>query len=135
MIVVWSVTPARDFQDIEAKFRLDVRERIFFIGDRVAVFSLQFGIEDGNGAIRANAVSVVISRIMGERTQRESVPIQILGITQKRKDEVCAANVVRLIAEEVISMRVIAEVLDNGAAVGVPVGFLELLVRCVGKAL
>jgi len=112
-----------------------VRERIFFIGDRVAVFSLQFGIEDGNGAIGGDAVSVVISRIMGERSQRESVAIQILGIAQKRKDEVPAADVVRQIAEKMISMRVIAEVLDNGAAVGVPVSFLELFVRCIGKAL
>jgi hypothetical protein len=53
VVIVRGVAPARDFQDIEAKFGIDVRKRILFIGDIVAVLFFQLWIQEGNGALVA----------------------------------------------------------------------------------
>src|SRR5579864_8175332 len=52
VIAIGSVTPLGHFQDIETEFRLDVGQRIIFVGDGIAVLLLELGIKDRDGAIR-----------------------------------------------------------------------------------
>jgi len=135
VVIVRGISAARDFQDIEPKFRLDVCERVFLVGDPVAVPTLQLRIENRNGAIRGDTVAMVIGGIVSEGAESEGVVIQVLRIAQQGEDEVSAANIVSQTAEEMISVRVIAEVLNDGAAVSVAVRFFQLLGRSVWKTL
>jgi len=96
---------------------------------------LQLRIENRNGSIRGDTVAIVIGGIVSKRAESESVVIQVLRIAQQGEDEVSAANVVSQTAEEVISVRVIAEVLNDGAAVSVAVRFFQLLRRGLWKTL
>src|ERR1700691_5226667 len=134
MIIVRRVTALRYFQYVESEFRLYVGQLILFIGDRVAVFLFQLGIEDRNGAICADGVAFCVSGVMRESSERERVAIQVLRVTDEGEDEIPAAHVVRQVAEEKTSVRIISHVLDDGPAIGVAVCFFKLFGCSAGKA-
>ena len=62
-------------------------------------------------------VAVVVRGVVRERAERKSVAVKVLGIAQQGQDKVSAPHVVRQVAEEMTSVRVITHVLDNGAAI------------------
>ncbi len=70
-----------------------------------------------------------IRGIVRQRTQGEGVLIGVLAVLQHLEDEVSTADVVHQIAKFHASKRVVAQILDYGAAIGVGVGFLDLLFR------
>src|SRR4029077_2466118 len=76
-----------------------------------------------------------IRSIMRQRAQCESVFVRILALRQQLSNEVTTANVVHQIAEFHAAKRVVAQVLDDGAAIGVTVGLLELVLRELRKSL
>ena len=64
-----------------------------------------------------------ICSIVGECAQRKSIIIQIVRfprVAEERKNKITAFHIVGEIAEKDAAMRVIAQVLNNRAAVGVP---------------
>jgi hypothetical protein len=80
-------------------------------------------------------VAVIIRAVVSERSEGESVFIEIFGVSEQRFDEVGASNVVNQVAEEMAAVRVITEILNDCSAVGIAVGLPKLIMRCPGKAL
>jgi hypothetical protein len=75
-----------------------------------------------------------IRSIVRKRTQGKSILVRILTLQQQFLNEVTAANVVHQIAELHTAKRKVAEILDDGAAMGVTVRLLELDFRETGKS-
>ena len=68
-----------------------------------------------------------IRRIMRQRSQSERVLVGVLALRQQLAHEITAANVVHQVAEFHAAKRIVAEVLDHGAAISVGVRFRELV--------
>ena len=71
---------------------------------------------------------------MGERPNREGKLIGILGIAKEEDDEVAGADVMRKVGEEGIAKRVVADVLDDAACIGVGACLFEFCRSEVGIA-
>jgi hypothetical protein len=63
-----------------------------------------------------------------QRSQREGVLVNILAFEQQLANKISTANVVHQIAEFPTAERVIAEILDDGAAIRVGMSFPDLVV-------
>src|SRR4029077_10229033 len=132
VIAVWSIALSGYFQDVEAKFRFDMREGVIFVRYAVAIFLLKLGIEEGYGTVGCNGMTCVICGIVCECAQRKSIIIQLLRfprVAEERNNEITTSHIVGEIAEKDAAMWVIAQVLNNGAPVGVSV-CLAQFVRC-----
>jgi hypothetical protein len=130
VIAVWSVALLGYFQDVEAKFRFDMREGVILVGYAVAIFFLKLGIEKGHGTVGCNGMTCVICGIVCECAQRKSIIIQLLRfarVAEECKNKIAASHIVGEIAEKDAAMRVIAQALNNGAAVGVPVCLVQFV--------
>ncbi len=125
----------RYFQDVESEFRFYVRQLVFLVRNRVAVFLFQLGVQQRDGAIRAHRMAFIVGGIVSERPEGKGVAVEVFGIADKRQDEITAAHVVGQITEEETSVRVVTHVLNNGPAVRVTMRFLELFAGCIRKAL
>ena len=64
---------------------------------------------------------------MGQRAQGEGVLVKIARLPHQRHHEIAAADVVHQVAEQPAPERVVAHVLHDAAAVGVSVGFGQLV--------
>src|ERR1700730_6944994 len=117
MVTIWGVTSMRYFQNVKSKLRLYVRQPVLFIRNRVAVFLFQLGIQEWNGAVRADGVAVVVRGIVSECAEGKGVAVKVLGIPEKSQNKVSAPHIVRQVAEDKTSVRVITHVLDNSPAV------------------
>src|SRR6185369_17810765 len=73
--------------------------------------------------------------IMRQRAQGEGVLVNILTLAQQFQHEVAAANVMHQIAELYAAEGIVAQVLDDGAAIGVGMRLGDLLFRESGIAL
>src|SRR5438067_1419317 len=73
-----------------------------------------------------------IGCIVGQRSESESVFVDVAGFGNERRDKITAADVMDEIAEKAASERVIAHVLDKAAAVGVRVRGAQILSGCAG---
>src|SRR5208283_3135493 len=85
-------------------------------------------ILEGNGQVYGR-VAGDVGNIVRKRAQGESVFVGILTLQEHLSDEIAAANVVQQVAEFHAAERIVAEVLDDGAAVGIRVRLLELVFR------
>ena len=94
----------------------------------------QFWILDGNGLIDGG-VAGDIGSIVGKRAQSEGVFVGVLALLEQFDDEITATDVVHQIAEFHAAKRIVAEVLDHGATVGVTVRFGKLFFRQIRKSL
>ena len=54
----------RYLQNVESKFRLYVRQWVFFVCNQVAVLLFQLGIQEGDRAIHTDEVAVVVRGIV-----------------------------------------------------------------------
>src|SRR5258708_28609318 len=70
-----------------------------------------------------------IRGIVRERAQGEGLLVCVLALQQQLANEVAAANVVHQIAEFHAAKGIVAEILDDGAAIDVAVRFFELVFR------
>ena len=75
-----------------------------------------------------------IRGVVGESTQRKCISVQIVGLGDKRENEIAAPNVVREITKELAAERILAHVLNNGASIGVGMGLEQLLRSRVGES-
>ena len=76
-----------------------------------------------------------IRGVVGKRAQSEGVLVGILALQYQLANEIAAANVMHQIAEFYAAKRIVTEVLDDGAAIGITVRHLELLFREPWKSL
>src|SRR4029077_14877809 len=125
MVVIRRVTAACYFQDVESEFSFYVRQLVFFVGDRIAVFFLQFGVKHRDRAIRADGVTLIIGGIMSQRSEREGIAVEIAGIAKEGQDKIPAADLKGVGAKEKSPGRVVPQVLNKGPAIGIAVRLLE----------
>src|ERR1019366_6542426 len=88
---------------------------------------------DANRQINVG-MSVDVGNVVGERSQSESVLVEILRIAEHRQNEVTGADIVCEIAEDMITEGIVANVLDDAAAVGIGMGFYQVLRRGIGES-
>jgi len=74
-----------------------------------------------------------VGGIVRKRTERKCVLDQICRRRDHVQDEVATSNVVSQIAEQAAAERVVAEIQDDGAAIGVRMGFSQIFVGSAGK--
>src|SRR4029077_2936852 len=118
MIVVRRVPLFGDLEDVEAEFRSQMRSRIVFVGRHVGVLLAESRIEYRHSPVHRDSMAVAIRGVVRQSAERECVFIQVLRIADQRLDEVAAANVVHQIAEEMTAVRIIAQILNDRAAIG-----------------
>src|ERR1700733_3692539 len=106
-----------------------MRGGIFIVSHDVPVLLPEFGIKHRHHTIHSDSVAVIVGAVMRERTERECIFIQILGVPQECFDEIGASNVMYQVAEKMAAMRIISEILNDCPTVGVPVSLPELIVR------
>ncbi len=66
---------------------------------------------------------------MSERAERERVFVQIFGSRDHVLHEIAAPDVVREIAEQVAAKRIVAHILNDGAAVRIAMSLAEIVLR------
>ena len=135
VIAVWSEALPRDFEHVESKFSFHMCEPVVLKRNAVAVFLPEAGIQNRNGSVGTEAMTVVVRGVMRERTEGESVLVGIFGVSQQRLDEIAAADVMREVAEKGAAVRVVAQILNNGAAVGVGLCPAQILLGCLREFL
>ena len=77
-------------------------------------------------------MSSQVRGVVRQGPQRERILVDVSGFVQQRQDKIAAANIVDQIAEEPVSERIIAQVLDQASAVGIAMGHAELVRRRAG---
>ena len=80
VIAVRGVALPRNLENVEAEFRLDMGEPGVFVSNAVAIFLAQPGIEERHSTIDANAMAVVVRRIVRQRTEGEGILSDVLRI-------------------------------------------------------
>src|SRR6266571_3755347 len=80
MIAVRSVAFPCDFKNVKAKFGFHMCQPVVFKRNGVAEFLPEARIQKRNGSIDAQAVSVIVRSVMGERAESESVRIEIFRL-------------------------------------------------------
>jgi len=108
-----------------------VRELVVLIRNAVAVFLPQPRIQNRNGSVGAEAVTIVVRGVMRERADGESVLGDIFGVSQQRLDEIAAADVMREVAEKRAAVGVVAHILNDGSAVSVGLRPAEIFLGCL----
>jgi hypothetical protein len=83
MVTGGSITPLRDFEHVESKFGFNVRQRVFFICDHVAIFPFQPRIQEGHRKIHGHEVPFIVRGVVRESPKRKCVAVEILGIAQQ----------------------------------------------------
>src|SRR5580704_15984283 len=133
MIAVRRVALVCHLKDVEAELRFSVSERILLIPNRITILFLKFGIEKRHGAICSEAMAIIVGSIMSQCADSECVLVEVFSVAKQSLHKISASHVVRKVAEEMASVRVIAHVLDDRAAVGIGLRLAQLLFRGTRK--
>ena len=67
--------------------------------------------------------------VVRQCAQREGVLVDVLAFKQQLSNEISAANVMHQVAEFLTAKWVVAEILNDGAAIGISVRLFELVFR------
>ena len=121
------IAALRCLKHIKRKFGPAVRDVVVRIRDGIAELQAELRVEQWDRHIRRNTVPAVIGRKMRKRSQGKRVLIQIPGLADHVGDEVAASDVMRQIAVECASKRVVAQVLNDASAIGVPMGLSQFV--------
>ena len=117
----------RDFVDVEGEFGLNMLMLAFGIVHRRSHISrASFGKFDGDGEVGGLGVADGVADVVGERADGEGEFVGVVGIAKEIDDEVAGADVVGEVREGSIAEGVVADVLDDAAAVGIGARVIEL---------
>ena len=111
---------------VESKLRLQMRRRVLGIANGVAIFRSQLRIMERDRLVDSR-VAVNVRHIVRERAQRKGIFVGILAFSQQLQDKISGANVMGQVAEVFVAKRVVAQILDHRASVGVGMSFLDLV--------
>ena len=114
-------------KDIESELRLGVGSRIVGIRYQLSEFPAQLRVEQRNGPVHGQRVAIIIGGIVRQRSQSESVLIEVLGFADQVEDKIAAPDVMRQIAEELAAERIIPQILNDAPSVGESVRFGQLV--------
>ena len=115
-----------DLVDVEGELGLDVLVLALAVGDGGTVAGFQFGELDGDGEIGGVGMADGVADVVGEGADGEGELVGVFGVAEEVDDEVAGADVVGEIGKEGVAEGIVADVLDDAAAVGVGAGFVEL---------
>ena len=118
-IGVGSVAAFGDLHDVETEFSFEMFDRRLVVSDIVSKFSFQVGVKHRDGVIGGDAMAVIVGGVVSEGAESESIFIEGGGIAEKRFDKIAGAHVVDEIAEKMAAERIVAEILNDRAAIGV----------------
>ena len=127
---------ARYLDYVEAELGANVGGVIVFVGDQVSIPGAELGEGIGDGGIDGGMAGDV-GGVVGQGSEGEGVLIDVpgfLGFGEHVGNEVSATHVMGQVAEEMVAEGVVADVLDEAAAVGIGVGGAHLVVGRAGKA-
>ncbi len=116
----------RDLTDVEPE--LDLHVLVFPLGvvDDRAVFGAELGELDWDGDVCCTRVANCVADVVGKRTNGKGKLIGVFGITEQAHHEVAGTDVVGQVGIHHVAEGVIADVLNDAAAIGVGAGFIEL---------
>ena len=135
VVAVRSIPLARNFKNVESKFGLHVRETIVFKRHAIAEFLPQARIQDRNGSIDAQTMAVVVRSVVRQGADSKSKFVDVLRIAQECLNEVAAANVMREVAKEGLSVRIVAHVLNDRASIGIGLRTAQIFLGSLWKFL
>ncbi len=119
--------------DVEPEFGTDVGGGVVGVGDDSTILRPELGEGFADSNVDGG-MSGEIGGVVREGAEGEGVFVDVVGLSQHGRDEIAAADVMHQIREEMVAEGVVADVLDEAAAVGVGVGGANLIVRRVGIA-
>ncbi len=128
VVLLRRITILRDLHRIEAELCFQVCRPVLGIPNRLAIFRPQLRVLDRDGRVDCRVASD-IRCIMRQCAQREGVLVDILTFEHQFTNEVSAANVMHQVAELFTAERVVAQILDDGAPIGIRVRLFELVLR------
>jgi len=131
VIAVWSVAFAGDLENVKTKFGFYMGQPIVLKCNAVAVFLSEAGLQNRDGPIGADAVTVVVRSVMGERADGESELVEILGVSQQSLDEIAASDVMREVTKERTAVRVVPHILNDGTTVGEGLRPAQIFLGCL----
>ena len=134
VVLLRGITILRHLHRVEPELGFQVRGLVLGIADGLAKLRPQLRILDRDRLVDRR-VAGDVGRIVRQGAQREGVLVGILALAQQFTNKVAAADVVHQVAEFPAAERVVAEVLDDGAAIGVGMRFLDLVFRESGISL
>jgi hypothetical protein len=115
-----------DLVDVEGELGLDVLVFALGVADGLAVFCGELGKLDGDAEVGGFGVADGVADVVGKGADGEGELVGVAGVAEEGDDEVAGANVVGEVREVLVAEGVVADVLDDAAAVGVGAGFFEL---------
>src|SRR5580704_17620685 len=80
-------------------------------------------------------MAINVGGVVCQRAQRKRVVVDVVGIAEHRHHKVTAAYVMRQIAEQRAAVRIIAQVLNDGPAIGISLGGIQFIFGSMGKFL
>jgi hypothetical protein len=126
---------ARNYlQCVESELGEGVRPRALLPGHHVAILSAQLRIKERDGTIDTESMTLNIRDVVRESAQGEGVVIDISGFLEQCLNEIAAPDVVRKVAKEAASERVITHVLDDTTPVRIGLSLSQLVGGSVRKA-
>ena len=123
-----------DFVDVKGELGLHVLVFAFGVGDAMPELVAKLGEFDGDGEVGGFGVADAVADVVGEGADGEGELVGVTGVAEEVDDEVAGADLVGEVGKELVAEGVVADVLDDAAAVGVGTGVLDLLGREVRVA-
>jgi hypothetical protein len=115
-----------DFVDVEGELGLHVLVFAFSVGDAVTVLAAKLGELDGDGEVGGFGVADGVADVVGEGADGEGELVGIAGVAKEVHHKITGPDVVGEVRVEDVAKGVVADVLDDAAAVGVGAGVFDL---------
>ena len=116
----------RDFVYVESELGLHMLMLAFGVVYFRAIFGAELGELDSDGEVYGGGVSDGVSDVVGQGTDGEGELVGVGGVAKEIYDKVAGADVVGEVGVGDIAKGVVADVLDDAAAVGVGARLFEL---------
>ena len=123
----WRKGFAAEFFNVECEFGANVTMRTLIVGHGRPELASQFGKFHRGRGIDGLGMTNRVSQIVRQGADGKRKFVHRVGIAKEPGDEVARTSIVRKIAEELLPKRIVAHVLNGGAAVRVGMRFAQLL--------
>ena len=126
VVLLRNVASLGDLHDIKAELGFQVGIMVVFVGDDRTIFGAQLGIDGSHPCIDCR-VAPGVGSVMAECPQGKGKLVDIARFPQHDRDEISRAHIMEIIGEFVAAERIVANVLNNRATVGVGMSCLEFV--------
>src|SRR5439155_1075335 len=99
-------------KDIKCELGLAVGRLVVGIRHQLSELQAKLRVEQRNCPVNGHWMAIAIGGIVGQRSQRESILIEVLRVANEVEDEI-ASDVMCQITEELTAERIIPQILNN----------------------